>query len=164
MKRLSHRLCSPSCGLLLIRLALAAVFLSHGIGKLSMMDQTIGFFASIGIGAFWAWAVSIIEVLAGAAMLLGIFTKVSGIVLAIIMLVSIFHVKWAMGYFAFELDFVLLLSALAVVFGGAGKISLARMCHGCHCHDCGHGCACEGKTGACDCGCKTCTVKDKAGK
>lgn len=164
MKRISHRLCSPSCGLFLVRLALAAVFLSHGIGKLSAMDQTIGFFASIGFGAFWAWTVSIIEVLVGVAMLLGIFTKIAGILISAIMLVAIFHVKWTMGYFGFELDLVVLLSALAVVFAGSGPWSLARMFHGCHCDDCGHGCACDGKKkGACGCGCKSCdTPADKA--
>jgi putative oxidoreductase len=153
MKSFSHRACSPGFGLFLIRVALAVVFLVHGVMKLSNMDGTIGFFASLGMGAFWAWAVAIVETVGGALMLLGVWTTLTGIALAVIMLVSIFAVKWSMGYLAFELDFVLLLAALAVATSGAGKLSLGNRC-GCGCKMCKVDC--HDGAGTCDCACGTC--------
>ena len=136
MKALMHRCYRPSLGLFLVRLALATVFLAHGIGKFAMMDQTIMFFGSLGMGAFWAYLVSIVEVLGGLAMLVGIGARVAGFALAIVMVFAIFIVKIKMGYFASELDIVLLLSSLGIAFGGSGAWSISNKVGNCDCKDC----------------------------
>jgi uncharacterized membrane protein YphA (DoxX/SURF4 family) len=112
-------------GLFLIRLGLGVVFLAHGIQKLQGIDGVIGFFGKIGLPAFLAWAVAIIETLAGAAMILGVFTGFAGLSLAIIMLGAIFTAKKAAPFMGgWEFDFVLLTSALGVALLGPGKYAV----------------------------------------
>lgn len=114
-------------GLLLLRLALAAVFLAHGIQKFTHMEGTIAFFGNLGMPEFLAWLVALAESAAGAAMLLGLWTRWAGYVIAIIMLVAIVKVKWAMGFLGgYELDLTLLLMALAVSVIGPGKYALGK--------------------------------------
>lgn len=120
--------CNGMClqaGLFLIRLGLGVVFLAHGIQKLQGIDGVIGFFGKIGLPAFLAWAVAIIETLAGAAMILGVFTGFAGLSLAIIMLGAIFTAKKAAPFMGgWEFDFVLLTSALGVALLGPGKYAV----------------------------------------
>lgn len=121
--------CKGMClqaGLLLIRLGLGVVFLAHGVQKLQGIDSVIGFFGKIGLPAFLAWAVAIIETLAGAAMLLGAFTGVAGVSIAIIMLGAIFTAKKAASFMGgWEFDLVLLTSALGVALLGPGKYAIS---------------------------------------
>lgn len=124
--------CKGMClqaGLLLIRLGLGVVFLAHGIQKLQGIDGVIGFFGKIGLPAFMAWAVAILETLAGAAMLLGVFTGFAGVVIAIIMIGAIFTAKKAAPFMGgWEFDLVLLTSALGVALLGPGKYAVAHFC------------------------------------
>lgn len=112
-------------GLLLIRLGLGVVFLAHGIQKLQGIDGVIGFFGKIGLPAFLAWAVAILETLSGAAMLLGMFTGFAGIAIAVIMVGAIFTAKKAAPFMGgWEFDFALLTSALGVALLGPGKYAV----------------------------------------
>ena len=52
--------CDKSVGLLIIRLAAGLIFLVHGISKLSDIESTTMFFASMGLGAIFAWLVVIV--------------------------------------------------------------------------------------------------------
>ena len=116
-------------GLLLVRVALGVVFLAHGIQKLQNIDMTVGFFGTIGLAPFFAYLVAGIEISAGTAMLVGKYTKWAGYLLAVIMIVAILKVKWGLGFTVqggYELDFVLLLSALAVSFAGSGEYVLFK--------------------------------------
>lgn len=117
--------CNGMClqaGLLLIRLGLGVVFLAHGIQKLQGIESVIGFFGKIGLPAFLAWAVAILETLSGAAMLLGMFTGFAGIAIAAIMVGAIFTAKKAAPFMGgWELDFALLTSAIGIALLGPGK-------------------------------------------
>ncbi len=148
--------CSKSTALLLIRLSLAIVFLSHGIAKLSDMDSTIAFFGSLGVSAFFAWIVAITETLGGLFMLVGIWTCVTGTALAIIMIMAIILVKSKMGFPAMELEIVLLASSLAIAFAGAGKYSIGWCCSHCMAKNGSCGCCGNGSCGNCANG--TCAV------
>lgn len=127
-------------GILLIRLGLASVFLYHGINKLMDIQGTIGFFGGLGLPAFVAWLVAIVETVGGAAMLFGAFSFYAGILLSIVMLFAIILVKAKMGFGAFEFDLMLLLSSLGIAFIGAGKYSMHNKC------DCGNCVMCKGST------------------
>lgn len=132
--------CCPDLGLLLIRLALATVFIAHGVQKLHNMDMVVGFMAGMGIPAALAWAVALGELLGGIAMLFGVFTKYAGAVLAIIMAVAIWKVKAKAGFFGgWEFDLTLLLAALAIISTGPGKFALPWGQHCCG-EDCKNGC------------------------
>ncbi len=126
---------NPSVGLFLIRLALATVFIVHGVQKLMNMDGIAMFFGNIGVPApaVMAWVVALIETLGGAAMLLGAFTCYAGIGLAFVMAGALYFVKLSAEGItngAYEFELTLLLASLAVVFAGPGKYALMRKCCG----------------------------------
>lgn len=114
-------------GLLLARLALAFVFLTHGIAKLENLEGTVGFFTGrVGLPEPVAYLVTAVEALGGLAMLLGVFTEFAGVALAIEMVVTTFVLNLSRGLLAINLDFSMLLLALAVVFGGPGALAAER--------------------------------------
>lgn len=121
---------SKSCaawGLVLIRVGLAAVFISHGYAKLAHIDQTIAFFGSMGLAPFFAYLVGLVELLGGLAMLLGVYTKYAGYLLAIVMFLAIVKMKFAMGFLmGWEFDLVLLLNALAISWTGPGEYTIMK--------------------------------------
>lgn len=114
-------------GLFLIRLGLALVFIIHGWAKLTNMDATVGFFASLGLAAFFAYVVALIEFLGGIALLVGYYTQVAGWLLAVVMFFAIILVKGKAGFVGgYEFDLLLLLSSLGMAFIGSGKYSLCQ--------------------------------------
>lgn len=144
MKKISQHFHSPALGLFIIRLVVGFIFVFHGIGKLSNMEQTIGFFATIGIGAFLTWVVAIVETVGGLALILGYFSRFFSALLGIIMLVAIFKVKWSGGFSAIELDLVLLATLIAVLFSGCGRYSICAWKHKGTCDaSCSKDCGCH---------------------
>lgn len=129
-----HRLHNPDVGLLFVRVAVGLVFIHAGWGKVSGIEQVVGFFGALGIPEWLAYVVASVEFLGGIALVLGIFVRYAGILLASIMLVAIWKVHWANGFSAanggYENQLVLLLAALALMTSGAGKYSLARLLKG----------------------------------
>ena len=114
--------------LLLVRLGLGLGFLAHGVQKLQGLDGVVGFFGSLGMPAFMAYVVALVETLGGLAMILGVFTEYAGLSLAAVMVGAIALVKMKMlgdkGYVGMELDVMYLLSALAIAFAGPGKYAV----------------------------------------
>lgn len=109
-------------GLLLIRLGLAAVFIAHGVGKLADTEATMGFFESLGMPGAFGVLVGLVELIAGAAMLLGTYTKYAGWAIAVIMVGAVATVKNDAGFMGgWEFEFVLFLMALAIVQAGPGR-------------------------------------------
>lgn len=135
---------SPALGLFIIRLVAGVIFMYHGISKLSNMEGTVAFFGSLGLGAFLAWAVALVETVGGLSLIIGYLSKFFATALAIIMIVAIFKVKISMGFAATEIDLMLLVTTLAVLFSGCGKYSVCRYCH--------NGCADCSANGSCGCG------------
>jgi uncharacterized membrane protein YphA (DoxX/SURF4 family) len=78
MKALKHHFHSPALGLFMIRLVAGVIFIYHGISKLSDMPSTVGFFASLGLGAFFAWLVALVELLGGVSLILGLWSRFFG--------------------------------------------------------------------------------------
>lgn len=122
-------------GTILIRLLVGAVFLSEGIQKfLFPHDLGVGRFAKIGIPApeLLAPFVGIVEIGAGAFLLLGFATRLAAIPLVIDMIVAILTTKvpilmgegfWAMAHEA-RTDWSMLLGSLFLLIVGAGAWSL----------------------------------------
>lgn len=118
---------NPSLGILFIRLALALVFITHGFVKLQDMGSTVGFFASLGLPAFLAWLVALLEFVGGIMILIGLGTGVVGILLSLVMVGAIYLVKFQAGFLAgYAFDLVLLLSLLSLVFTGSGDYSVRK--------------------------------------
>jgi uncharacterized membrane protein YphA (DoxX/SURF4 family) len=152
MKQMIHKMYNPAnekLGLFVLRLTLGSIFMVHGISKLSNMEGTIGFFGMIGFSAFWAWVVALVETIGGAAVILGIWTRMVSSLLAITMIVAIFSAKSGKGFGGSELEIALLGLSLGIGLIGCGKWSMCNMWHKKDCKTCKDGvccgCNCESK-------------------
>ena len=121
-------------GLALLRIIVGVVFFAHGYLKFFKMgmDGVVGFFTSLGIPApeLAAWGVTILEMIGGLALILGIFTPVLGVLFAIDMAGAIFFAKRGQGFFApkgYELELTLLFSSLALALAGPGAFALQKV-------------------------------------
>jgi putative oxidoreductase len=124
----------------LVRLALALPLVIHGLGKLGVgpagpgsVGAFAGFLTSLGVPAasLFAWIVTIVEVVGGLAILLGIFTRYAAALVAIDMAVATVLVHVKNGYLVsdggFELTLTLFLLSVALVLVGNGRhLSLER--------------------------------------
>lgn len=135
----------PNVGLLIIRIVLGVIFIYAGYMKLANMEQTIGFFAMMGFGTFWAYVVAIIELVGGILMVVGYGTRIAGLLLGIIMIIAIVKVHAAQGFGMVMGPLMIAASALAISVSGCGKYSVCGMCHGKNCNDCKEGgkCVCQ---------------------
>ncbi len=111
---------------LLLRGGLAIIFLSQGISKLNDLPGTVAFFAALGLPAIVAYLTAIVETLAGAAVLLGVYTRLAAFGLAVIMIGAIVSTKAQGGIGSFQFEFILLIISLALIFAGPGKYSIKR--------------------------------------
>jgi putative oxidoreductase len=115
---------------LLIRLVIASVFIHSGYGKLTHLDKTIEYFASLGIPMAHLQApfAAGMELLCGSLVLIGFATRVAAVPLIVIMAVAIRTARWedVDGIMSLaditEFLYIVLLSVL--VFNGAGKLSV----------------------------------------
>ncbi|MEK7544659.1 MAG: DoxX family protein [Patescibacteria group bacterium] len=126
-----HRLHNTDLGILFLRIALGVVFLHAGYLKVSDMTPVLAGFGSLGIPVWLSYVVAYAELVAGVALLLGIFVRYFGIVLAVIMFVAAVKVHFANGFglqgSGYEYTFVLFFGSLAMVTFGSGKYSLAAL-------------------------------------
>ncbi len=121
-----------STALLVLRIALAAIFFAHGAQKVLGVFGGKGLEATVSgmsgkFGPVLPYFTAFVEFLGGIAMLLGILTRFFGIALLINMLVAVFAVHLQNGFFAptgFEFPFSLAMTSLAITLAGPGLYSL----------------------------------------
>jgi putative oxidoreductase len=121
-------------GLLLLRLVLGIIMLAHGWPKLMNTSRfATGVLAGIGAPAWMAYLVIAAEVLGGALLILGLLTPFAAIAVAIDMSVAVLKVhlpRGLTGQGGCEFPLMLLAVALALIFFGAGPLSLDRLLFG----------------------------------
>ncbi len=112
--------------LLILRITIGFIFIQHGYGKLfgdaPGMTAFTGMVAQLGFPApsLFAYAAAFSEFFGGIAILLGLFTDISAIAIAIVMLVALVGVK-KFSFPLADLDLALLTMTLAIYFMGPGK-------------------------------------------
>jgi putative oxidoreductase len=113
-------------GALLLRVVLGITFFVHGVSKLQGgMENTAGWFSSIGIPGFLAYVVAGIELIGGVALIVGLGTRIVSSLMALIMLGAIVKVKLGSGFLGgYELDLVLMVIAIYLAINGSSMISL----------------------------------------
>ena len=118
-------------GLLVLRLALGVVFLAHGEQKLFMfgMARTAGMLSQMGIpgAAVVGPVLAIVEPVAGAALVLGLLTRLAAMAVAIDMLGAILLYHRHNGFFIPRgIEFVMMLCAAGTALAalGAGPFSV----------------------------------------
>ena len=126
-------------GLVLIRVAVGMVFLAHGWGKVNNLPMVEGMMTGFGLGAGTGVFIAYLEVIGGLALILGVLTRVFGVIFGIEMLVAILLTGFGKGlYRPHELELVLMLLSFGIALTGSGKYSIYKM----ECDDCG-GIVCE---------------------
>lgn len=129
----------PQIGLLVLRLAMGVVFFLHGWTKLfgegiSFVQEMLTM-AGASLPGSVLWAVALLELVAGLALLLGIFTRYAASLLAIEMLIAVllFHVRE--GFFivavpnvplayGFEFHLTLIAALACLTLSGPGGASM----------------------------------------
>ena len=120
--------------LLVLRLAVGVTFVFAGWMKLQDTAATAGMFEMMGWPApmFFTWLVGLVELVAGAAVVLGLWTKMGGFLLGVVMLVALLAVHvpaWGeQGFQGAQLALSLLGGSMALSAVGGGAWSLAKDC------------------------------------
>ena len=118
---------------LLLRCALAVIFIYHGLSSVSQENQW---------GAAWmkgegadpapiqllvAWG----ELIGGIAMALGFLTRLAAIGLVIIMAGAVYKVHWPHGFdmrqHGYEYNFAIIMICLALILVGGGNLAVDRI-------------------------------------
>lgn len=126
IRHLNKQLYEKNLGLLLIRVGTGLVFFMHGIMKLQSIGMVNSFFIKVlGLPPGTAMLIAVIEVVGGAMLVLGIFTRVAAVVLGIEMLVAIFITGGInKGWDKHEMEALLMAVSFGLVYTGSGKFSL----------------------------------------
>ncbi|WP_417781268.1 DoxX family protein [Stutzerimonas xanthomarina] len=119
-------------GKLVLRVSLGVLILLHGLFKLQNgIDGIIGMLASHGLPALLAYGVYIGEVVGPALVIVGVFTRVGALLIAVNMLAAfgLAHLQelfslGQMGGWALELQGMFLFGSIAVALLGAGRFSV----------------------------------------
>ena len=114
--------------LLLLRVALGIIFVYHGYPKLFWHTrETMQAFSHMGFPRYFAYISGVIEFFGGCMLVLGLFARIAGLLLAGEMAIALWRVSGilshprAVGHYEFAL--VLAVASFAVASLGAGLIS-----------------------------------------
>lgn len=115
-------------GLLVLRLALGAIMIGHGYGKVfGGLHKHAEFVASLGIPAWMAYLSAAAEFLGGILLVAGLLTRLAAFAVCINMLVAIFKVhlhNGLLGQGGYQFPLALAAMAFSLIFTGAGPVSL----------------------------------------
>ena len=118
-------------GAVVLRVTLGLTFFIHGLVKFQGgIENTVGYFESLGLLGFLAYIVAFIELIGGLMLILGIGTRIVSGLFAIIMLGAIFTVKLSVGFLGdgqtagYELDLALLAMAVFLLIANRTSYSL----------------------------------------
>jgi putative oxidoreductase len=121
-------------GLLISRIILGLSFFIHGLVKFQGgIGNIAGWFDSMGIPGFLAYAVATIELVGGLAMILGLGTRIVAVLFGIIMIAAIFTVKLSAGFLGngqmvgYELELILLALSALLALSGSRLYSLEQL-------------------------------------
>ena len=127
-------------GMLLLRLPVGLVMFVAGWKKL--FDFGVDAFAKalavkgVPIPEFFAWGVTLLEVVGGVFIIIGLLSRLSALLLAIDMVVAILLVTIDIGFLpssgksGVEINLLLIGGLLAILFGGPGSLSIDRVVEG----------------------------------
>ncbi len=126
---------SDALGKLVLRLTLGLLLLFHGISKMMnparTLDSMSGLLTAAGLPTYLAYGVFVGEVLAPILIVLGIYSRIGGLLVVINMIFAVLLAHTTQlfsltktGGWALELQGFYLLTGLALFFLGSGKIAV----------------------------------------
>jgi putative oxidoreductase len=118
--------------LLFLRLALGMIFIFHGYPKLfTHPQQTAEAFAKMGFPGYFAYLAGVFEFFGGIMLLVGLFTRIAGLLLAAEMAVALVKVHGLlsnpMNVHNYEFPLACAAGSFALAGVGAGFISLDQL-------------------------------------
>lgn len=112
-----------------IRASIGAIFIVHSLKKFDPSWQE--WLMSIGIPPEMQLPIALAEFIGGILLVVGVLTRVTGSIFAVILLGAIFHIRWENGFFVsqggWEWDLVMLAAVLLIIVAGPGRISIAHL-------------------------------------
>jgi putative oxidoreductase len=111
-----------------ISASIGAIFIVHSLKKFDPSWQE--WLMSIGIPPEMQLPIALAEFIGG-ILLVGVLTRVTGSIFAVILLGAIFYIRWENGFFVsqggWEWDLVMLAAVLAIIVAGPGRISISHV-------------------------------------
>jgi putative oxidoreductase len=121
-------------GLVILRLALGLIFLTHGYPKLTRNAGALqGMFVQHGLPAQLVYVAGVLETFGGLLLIVGLFTRGTALLLAIEMGVAILKVHSGRGVMAvheYEFPLALAAASVALLTSGAGAVSVDHFLFG----------------------------------
>ncbi len=109
--------------ILLLRLAVAAVFINHGMQKWPLLQEVPEGMPETMVSIMKMLAIA--EPLAGVALILGLLTRVANVGLMLVMISALYmKLTGGMPMNVWEIDMLLLISNIALFILGPGKYSI----------------------------------------
>lgn len=126
-------------GLFIIRVFTGLIFALHGWQKWQNIAGTEHMFLAMGFAPWVGVFIATLELVGGMALILGVATRIFGLLFGIEMLVAVARVGLPHGFMSYQLELLLAIVSLALALAGSGKYSLFKM----ECNYCG-GMLCRG--------------------
>ncbi len=112
-----------------IRAVIGSTFIVHSIKKFNPSWQE--WLISIGIPPEMQLPIALAELIGGIFLLVGILTRITGAIFAVIVLGAIFYIKWENGFLVaeggWEWDLAMLSMILLIIAIGSGRISISYL-------------------------------------
>lgn len=123
---------NPDTAATLARIVLGIMFVAHGWPKIKNVRQPMAWVKGTGWprGEYWALVFTLLEFLGGLALIVGFFTQVVAVLIALEMIATSIFLKDKFGkkfMGGYELDVVYLFFALVVSILGPGPWSVDRL-------------------------------------
>ena len=112
-----------------ISASVGIIFIVHSLKKFdpSWQEWLVG----IGLPPELQVPIALAELVGGILLVIGVLTRITGAVLAVILMGAIFHIRWENGFFVsnggWEWDLVMLAVVLAIIVAGPGRISISHL-------------------------------------
>jgi putative oxidoreductase len=109
-----------------VRITIGLIFIMHSLSKFE--PGFLGFLEKLGLPPEMQFPIALAEFVPGILLIIGGLTRISAVVLSIVMLGAIFVVKGAQnltGDGGVELDVLLLAGCLVIIVIGPGRISVS---------------------------------------
>ncbi|MEH7179743.1 DoxX family protein [Neobacillus vireti] len=121
-------------GALLLRITLGAIFFIHGVVKFQGgIENTAGWFESLGLPGVTAYSVALLEIVGGILLIVGLATRLVGALFALLMIGATVKVKLAVGFLGngqmagYELDLAFLAIAVYLAINGSKLLSVGQL-------------------------------------
>ena len=112
-----------------IRAALGVIFIVHSLKKFEPAWQN--WLLNMSLPPELQLPIALTELIGGIMLLVGVLTRITGVLFSLILLGAIFQIRWENGFFisegGWEWDLVMLAVALTIIAAGPGKISISHL-------------------------------------